>query len=152
MRISDWSSDVCSSDLAAIKDPYLHARLADLDDLGNRLLHHLLGLEEKRDENLPQDLVLIAADLGPAELLDYDQNRLRAVVLEHGAPTSHVAIVARALQIPMVGRCIGIGTEVRAGDRIIVDGETGQVLLRPSAAVLAGFTESMAAKERQRQA
>src|SRR3546814_2474138 len=119
MRISDWSSDVCSSDLH-----------------GNRLLHHLLGLEEKRDENLPQDLVLIAADLGPAELLDYDQNRLRAVVLEHGAPTSHVAIVARALQIPMVGRCIGIGTEVREGDRIIVDGETGQVLLRPSAAVL----------------
>src|SRR3546814_16612895 len=71
---------------------------------------------------------------------------------EVGAPTSHVAIVARALQIPMVGRCIGIGTEVREGDRIIVDGETGQVLLRPSAAVLAGFTESMAAKERQRQA
>src|SRR3546814_12287462 len=83
--------------MAAIKDPYLHARLADLDDLGNRLLHHLLGLEEKRDANLPQDLVLIAADLGPAELLDYDQNRLRAVVLEHGAPTSHVAIVPRDL-------------------------------------------------------
>src|SRR3546814_2158364 len=50
--------------MAAIKDPYLHARLADLDDLGNRLLHHLLGLEEKRDEHLPLDLVLIAADLG----------------------------------------------------------------------------------------
>lgn len=139
--------------MAAMKDPYLRARLADLDDLGNRLLHHLLGLEEKkRDENLPDDMVLVAADLGPAELLDYDQSRLRAVVLEHGAPTSHVAIVARALQIPMIGRCSGIGTEVREGDRVIVDGETGQVLLRPSAAVLAGFAESMANKERQREA
>ncbi|MGD1880099.1 MAG: phosphoenolpyruvate--protein phosphotransferase [Kiloniellaceae bacterium] len=138
--------------MAAIKDPYLRARLAALADLGNRLLHHLLGLGEKRDEKLPDDMVLIAADLGPAELLDYDQSRLRAVVLEHGAPTSHVAIVARALQIPMIGRCGGIGTDVREGDTVIVDGETGQVLLRPSAAVLAGFAESMANKERQRAA
>lgn len=138
--------------MAAIKDAYLRARLADLDDLGNRLLHHLLQLEGKREENLPDDMVLVAADLGPAELLDYDQGRLRAVVLEHSAPTSHVAIVARALQIPMIGRCTGITTEVREGDRIIVDGETGQVLLRPSQSVLAGFGESMAAKERQREA
>ncbi|MEO3427219.1 phosphoenolpyruvate--protein phosphotransferase [Pelagibius sp. CAU 1746] len=139
--------------MAAIKDPYLRARLADLDDLGNRLLHHLLRLDErKRDEDLPADMVLIAADLGPAELLDYDPGRLRAVVLEHGAPTSHVAIVARALQIPMIGRCAGITTEVREGDQVIVDGETGQVLLRPSEAVCAGFVESMAAKERQKEA
>jgi len=138
--------------MAGIKDPYLRARLADLDDLGNRLLHHLLRLGETREEALPDDVVLIASDLGPAELLDYDQSRLRAVVLEHGAPTSHVAIVARALQIPMIGRCTGISTEVREGDQIIVDGETGQVLLRPSDAVRDGFLESMAAKERQKQA
>ena len=138
--------------MAAIKDTYLRARLADLDDLGNRLLHHLLRLEDKRDEALPEDLVLVAGDLGPAELLDYDQSRLRAVILEHGAPTSHVAIVARALQIPMIGRCTGITTEVREGDRVIVDGETGQVLLRPSEAVRAGFVESMAAKEREQEA
>lgn len=138
--------------MAAMKDPYLRARLADLDDLGNRLLHHLLRPEEQRDEPLPDDVVLIAADLGPAELLDYDQSRLRAVVLEHGAPTSHVAIVARALQIPMIGRCAGITTEVQEGDQVIVDGETGQVLLRPSEAVRAGFVESMAAKERQKEA
>ncbi len=138
--------------MTGIKDSYLRARLADLDDLGNRLLHHLLRLEGEREENLPDNMVLIAADLGPAELLDYDQNRLRAVVLEHGAPTSHVAIVARALQIPMIGRCSGITTEVRQGDQIIVDGETGQVLLRPSPAVRAGFVESMAAKERQKEA
>jgi phosphotransferase system, enzyme I, PtsP len=136
--------------MAAIKDPYLRARLADLDDLGNRLLHHLQGLDQKRRDELPEDMVLIAGDLGPAELLDYDQSRLKAVVLEHGAPTAHVAIVARALQIPMIGRCTGISTTIQEGDRIIVDGETGQVLLRPSEAVHAGFVESMAAKERQR--
>src|SRR3546814_16779344 len=90
--------------MTAIKDPYLHARLADLDDLANRLLHHLLGLEEKSKEDLPEDMVLIAADLGPAELLDYDQSRLRAAVLEHGAPPSHVAIVARPLQRPEARR------------------------------------------------
>ncbi|MEQ8402444.1 MAG: phosphoenolpyruvate--protein phosphotransferase [Roseitalea porphyridii] len=138
--------------MTGIKDAYLRARLADLDDLGNRLLHHLLRLGEKEEEALPDDIVLIAGDLGPAELLDYDQKRLRAVVLEHGAPTSHVAIIARALQIPMIGRCTGITTEVREGDQVIVDGETGQVLLRPSEAVRSGFVESMAAKERQKEA
>lgn len=138
--------------MAGIKDPYLRARLADLEDLGNRLLHHILGFEEKGEEDLPEDMVLIAGDLGPAELLDYDPSRLRAVVLEQGAPTSHVAIVARALQIPMIGRCTGVATEVREGDTLIVDGETGQVLLRPSASVLAGFVESMAAKEREKAA
>src|SRR3546814_13540557 len=91
--------------MTAIKDPCLRARLADLDDLANRLLYHLLGLEEKGKEDLPADMVLIAADLGPAALLDYDQSRLRAVVLEPGAPSSPVAIVARALQFPTTGRC-----------------------------------------------
>lgn len=138
--------------MTGIKDPYLRARLTDLEDLGNRLLHHLLGLEGTGEEDLPEDMVLIAGDLGPAELLDYDPSRLRAVVLEQGAPTSHVAIVARALQIPMIGRCTGVATEVREGDSLIVDGETGQVLLRPSASVLAGFGESMAAKEREKAA
>ena len=138
--------------MSAIKDPYLRARLADLDDLGNRLLHHLLGLEEKKREDLPENTVLIAHDLGPAELLDYDQTRLRAVVLEQGSPTSHVAIVARALQIPMVGRCEGITTQAGEGEDIIVDGETGQVLLRPSHSVRAGFEDSIAHKERQQAA
>ncbi|NIA71867.1 phosphoenolpyruvate--protein phosphotransferase [Pelagibius litoralis] len=138
--------------MSAIKDPYLRARLADLDDLGNRLLHHLLGLDEKKREDLPEDMVLVAHDLGPAELLDYDQKRLRAVVLEQGAPTAHVAIVARALQIPMIGRCDGITTQVGDGENIIVDGETGQVLLRPSTSVRAGFQESIAHKERQQAA
>lgn len=138
--------------MAAIKDPYLRARLADLDDLGNRLLHHLLGLDEKRRDDLPENMVLVAHDLGPAELLDYDQKRLRAVVLEQGAPTSHVAIVARALQIPMIGRCDGITTQIGDGENVIVDGETGQVLLRPSKSVRAGFKESIAHKERQQAA
>ncbi len=138
--------------MAKIKDPYLRERLADLEDLGNRLLHHLLGLAGVESRELPEDMVLVARELGPAELLDYDRDRLRAVVLEEGSPTSHVAIVARALNLPLIGRCAGILTQTRHGDRVIVDGEHRQVLLRPGEAVLQNFADSLEARERRQAA
>ena len=104
--------------MAQVKDPYLRERLSDLEDLANRLLSHLLGLEAETPVELPDDMVLIARDLGPAELLDYDSSKLRAVVLEEGSPTAHVSIVARALEdshdrslrgavVPGAGRRLG---------------------------------------------
>lgn len=135
--------------LSHAKDPYLRERLSDLDDLTHRLLHHLLdakGTPEAPD--LPEDVILVARSLGPAELLDYDRERLRAVVLEEGAPSSHVAIVARALDIPVLGRCRDVLKEANTGDPALVDGDTGQLLLRPGEGVSESFAESMAARRR----
>ena len=88
-----------------VSDPYLKERLHDLDALADRLLVHLTGRALMHDPaTLPAEFILVARSLGPAELLDYDRSRLRGVVVEEGSPTSHVAIVARALDIPMVGR------------------------------------------------
>jgi phosphotransferase system enzyme I (PtsP) len=89
--------------------------------------------------------------MGPAELLEYDRTRLRAVVMQEGSPTAHVAIVARALDIPMIGRCGNVLADARPGDPMIVDGDTGQVLLRPRESVRQTFAESMAARERRKQ-
>ena len=70
------------SRMAKVKDPYIRERYADLEDLGNRLLQHLLGAKgTAQAEDLPDDMVLVARNLGPADLLDYDRSRLRAVVL-----------------------------------------------------------------------
>src|SRR5690606_17335681 len=122
--------------MAKVRDPYIRERYADLDDLGNRLLQHLLrsdGVAERPD--LPDECILVARALGPAELLDYDAKCIKGVILEEGSPTAHVAIVARALGIPMVGRCSDLLTRVKPGDFVICDGDSGQVLLRPRLSV-----------------
>ncbi|NWH07574.1 MAG: phosphoenolpyruvate--protein phosphotransferase [Alphaproteobacteria bacterium] len=133
-------------------DPYLRERLHDLDDLANRLLRHLAGVADTASRlALPPDAVLIARSMGPAELLEYDRARIQAVVLEEGSPTSHVAIVARALGIPLVGRCGELLDRSETGNAIIVDGETGDVHLRPTGEVRAAY-EAKLAMRAQRQA
>ncbi|MBI2257020.1 MAG: phosphoenolpyruvate--protein phosphotransferase [Proteobacteria bacterium] len=127
-----------------IQDPYLKERLSDLDDLNNRLLRHLLGIHELPAlRDLPENTILVARNMGPAELLDYDRKRLKGVVLEEGTASSHVAIVARALDIPLLGHCAGLMAKVQAGDPLVLDGENGQVFIRPSEDILQTFAISM---------
>ena len=111
-------------------DPILRERAHDFDDLARRLLRHLTG-EEVADRSLPANAVLVARGMGPAELLDYGRDKLVALVLEEAAATSHVAIVARSMGLPMVASLDGIADNARAGDAIAVDGEMGEVHLRP---------------------
>ena len=126
--------------MAEISDPYLRERLHDLEDLSNRLLRHLSGSAASAAETeLPDNAIVLARNMGPAELLDYDINRIKALVLEEGAPTAHVAIVARALQIPVIGRVDRLLDVVNAGDDLLVDGDNGQVFVRPSESVLEEF-------------
>jgi phosphotransferase system enzyme I (PtsP) len=137
--------------MVAITDPYLRERLNDLDDLANRLLRHLTGRAETASKDvLPEEAILVARSMGPAELLDYDRTRLKAVVIEECSPTSHVAIVARALGIPLVGRTEGVIDRIDAGDWIIVDGDLGQIFVRPTGDVLAAYAEAMAVKAQRR--
>ena len=80
---------------------------------------------------LPEKAVVIARTLGPAELLEFDRKHLRAIILEEGSPTAHVAIVARALDLPMIGRVEGALARIEGRDRIIVDADNGQAFVRP---------------------
>lgn len=114
-------------------DPYIKDRLHDLDDLANRLLRVLTGNGGgmgKKD--LPDNAILVARNMGPADLLEYDRTRLRAVVLEEGAAISHVAIVAKSLGLVAVGQAENIVSMSESGDDIIVDGPAGTVYLRPT--------------------
>ncbi|MBL8702637.1 MAG: phosphoenolpyruvate--protein phosphotransferase [Alphaproteobacteria bacterium] len=130
--------------MSQVTDPYLRERLSDLEDLGNRLLRHLTGdRTAAQSGGLPDEAVLIARNMGPAELLDYDRTKLRAVVMEEGSPTAHVAIVARALGIPMVGRVKDVLSRTGAGEPIIVDGEQGAVVVRPSEDVREAFVAAL---------
>ena len=133
-------------------DPYLRERLHDLDDLANRLLHQLTGqdLVTAHDE-MPDNAVLVARSMGPAALLDYDRHRLRGLVLEDGGMTSHVAIVARALGVPVVGDVANVTSLVEPGDAIIVDGGTGEVQVRPTPEVEAAYAEKARLRARRQE-
>ncbi|MGZ0187942.1 MAG: phosphoenolpyruvate--protein phosphotransferase [Alphaproteobacteria bacterium] len=126
---------------------YLRDRLADLDDLAGRLMRGLateagdVGLTE-----LPENAILFAHALGPAELLELDRSRLLGLVVEEGSSSSHVAVVARALQLPVIGGVSGALAAVQPGDLIILDADRGQALLRPAPQVRAGFEIAVASR------
>ncbi len=132
-------------------DPYIRERLSDLQDLTNRLLLRLTGRAASESPGQPDDMIVVARDMGPAELLDYDRARLRGLVLEEGSALSHVAIVARALDIPVVGRAPDVLSRIEPGDPIVVDGDNAQVLVRPAEDILQSVHVAIDARaERQR--
>src|SRR6185312_499839 len=115
-------------------------RLHDLEDLAHRLLRQLMGHDYGATrEAMPDNAVLVARMMGPAALLDYDRKKLRGLVLEEGGPTSHVAIVARALGIAAVGEIANATGVVDPGDAVIVDGASGDVHIRPTTEVEASY-------------
>ncbi len=128
--------------MSRVGDPYLRERLHDLDDLANRLLRLLAGVDQAGGREIPDDAVLVARNIGPAELLDYGR-RLKGVVLEEGSVGSHAAIVARALAIPLVIQAERITREAQNGDVILVDGDQGVVHLRPEETVAKAFHEKI---------
>src|SRR6478736_3020690 len=131
-------------------DPYARERLHDIDDLSNRLLRVLAGgVGTAAAGNLPQDTILIARTMGPAELLDYDRQRLRGLVLEEGGSTSHVAIVARALGIAAISQVKGVLEGVEAGDAAIVDAEGGELHVRPTQEVVSAYSDKVRFRARR---
>lgn len=135
-----------------IDDPLLADRMHDLEDLSNRLLRIVSGqLGTAAQQGLRSDAILVARNLGPAELLEYDRRRLKGVILEEGSLTAHVVIVARAMGIPVLGRVRGLRATVREGDQLLLDAERGTVAVRPLQAVVETF-EDRSARNRERQA
>ncbi len=135
-----------------IDDPLLADRMHDLEDLSNRLLRIVSGqLGTAASLGLKGDAILIARNLGPAELLEYDRRRLKGVILEEGSLTAHVVIVARAMGVPVVGRVRGLRAKVREGDQLLLDGDQGVVDVRPAPSLVEAF-EARFARNRERQA
>jgi phosphotransferase system enzyme I (PtsP) len=130
-----------------VADPYLRERLQDLEDLTARLIGCLSGAQ--RELPATGDLILIARALGPMELLDYPTARLKGVVLEEGSPGAHVAILARALGVPMVGQVRGLTARLEAGEPLVVDGDGGEVYIRPSDEVKVRTVSILARRQAQ---
>ena len=136
-----------------IDDPLLRDRMHDLEDLSNRLLRIVSGqLGTAAQLGLRQDSILIARNLGPAELLEYDRRRLKGVVLEEGSLTAHVTIVARAMGVPVLGRVKDVRRLIAEGDRLLVDVTEDILVIRPTAAMDEAFDAKLLITQKRRAA
>ena len=127
-----------------IVDPYLRERLADLEDLAERLL---VALDGGEDAAAPATgAILIARRLGPAQLLTWHARGIAGVAIEEGSAGGHAAILARALGLPAVGGARGAVEAVTEGDEVVLDGEEGGLILRPEAAIRSAYERAANAR------
>lgn len=130
-------SDTFIGVFETLEDEYMRERAADLRDVRNRVLAHLLGRPLTSLGDMPAGSVLVAHDLTPSDTAALDRGAVRGIVTAVGGRTSHSAIMARGLGLPAV---VGVGEAaltLEAGQTLIVDGELGRVLVDPSASALA---------------
>lgn len=133
--------------LSTSTDSYLKERLHDLRDVADRLSSYLSGDNSQVKQGDAKDIVIVAQTMGPAELMDYDYSRIRGLILEDGTPTMHVAIVAKALNIPVLAKIKGIFTEIQNGQMVAVDGNEGVLYINPSVQIEKDFRKKIAEKE-----
>ncbi len=134
-----------------IDDPLLADRMHDLEDLSNRLLRIVSGqMNTAAQMGLKQDSILVAKNLGPAELLEYDKRRLRGVILEEGSLTAHVIIVARAMGIPVLGRIGSVRQHIREGDLLLLNADQNNVFVRPAPSTQDVFQAELATRLKKR--
>ena len=134
-----------------IDDPLLKERMHDLDDLANRLLRIVSGrLGTAAQLGLQGDTILVARNLGPAELLEYDKRRLRGVILEEGSLTAHVTIVARAMGVPMLGRVRNLRQMIGEGDPVLLDSGESVAFVRPTPSIVRGFEAKQLINQKRR--
>lgn len=134
-----------------IDDPLLADRMHDLEDLSNRLLRIVSGqMSTAAQLGLKQDSILVARNLGPAELLEYDKRRLRGVVLEEGSLTAHVVIVARAMGIPVLGRISNARHKIRDGEMLLLNADENMLIVRPGAGAQEAFQSQLVEGQKRR--
>jgi phosphotransferase system enzyme I (PtsP) len=136
-----------------IDDALLQDRMHDLEDLSNRLLRIVAGqLGTAAQLGLRQDTILIARNLGPAELLEYDRRRLKGLILEEGSLTAHVTIVARAMGVPVLGRVKNTRSLINDGDLLLLDVNQNRLYIRPSVPMDEAFESGLALTQKRRAA
>ena len=127
-----------------ISDPYLRERLADMEDLANRLLTALTGEAPRAPE--VDGAILLARRLGPAQLLDWHARGIAGVAIEEASPSGHAAILARALGIPALGSLRGMLDSAEQGDGAVIDADEGQFILRPEGEVRRAYLRAQEAR------
>jgi phosphotransferase system enzyme I (PtsI) len=121
-----------SEALLRVKDDYLRERAVDVKDVTRRILRNLSGASSSTLASLTEPHILVANDLAPSEAAILDKSKVLGFATDLGSPTSHTAIMARAMGIPAVVGLHDISVRVSSGDTLLIDGNTGVLLIHPT--------------------
>ena len=152
---AEWAleeeTEELSGMLESLEDAYLRERAADVRDVCRRMMAALKGVAEVSFENITEKVILFAEELHPSDTAKMDFRYIRGMVTEKGGTTSHVAILARSLEIPALLGMEGILTKAQEGETVILDGKEGRLILSPDAKTQAEYQEKQQAEKEMRQ-
>lgn len=150
---AEWAVHKATEELGAqfsmLESPHLRERADDLRDVGRYLLRALKGLAHHDISELEGDLVVVADDLTPSEAVRLGRANVVAFAVDAGGPTSHTTIIARSLRLPLVAGLDGVTRLVTTEDPVIVDGDSGRVILHPTAEVLQDYRDRQRARKEE---
>ncbi|MDA0322309.1 MAG: phosphoenolpyruvate--protein phosphotransferase [Verrucomicrobia bacterium] len=132
-------SEKYAAALGAIKDAYLRERVVDVQDVARRILRNLSGRQEAPSEDIDQPSILVATELAPSETAALKRDKVLGFATDLGSPTAHTAVMARAMRIPAVVGLHDISVRVSTGDRMLMDGNKGVLIIRPTAERLSEY-------------
>ncbi len=152
---AEWAleeeTEELSGILESLEDAYLRERAADVRDVCRRMMAALKGVAEDSFQNITEKVILFAEELHPSDTAKMDFQYIKGMVTEKGGTTSHVAILARSLEIPALLGMEGILTKAQEGETVILDGKEGRLILSPDAKTQADYAEKQQAEKEMRQ-
>ena len=148
---AEWAleeeTEELSGMLESLEDAYLRERAADVRDVCRRMMAALKGVSETSLRDITEKAILFAEELHPSDTAQMDFRYIRGMVTEKGGATSHVAILARSLEIPALLGVEGILKRVREGEAVILDGKEGRLIFSPDAKTQAAYQEKQQAEK-----
>ena len=138
-----------AADMDALDDDYMRERAADLRDIGRRLLYCVAGVELADIGAITTPVVVVADDLAPSETAQMDRSNILGFVTAAGGATSHVAIMARSMEIPAVVGCGDALNALAGGESVVLDGSDGVVIVEPDEALRHGYRAKIAEQQRE---
>jgi phosphoenolpyruvate-protein phosphotransferase (PTS system enzyme I) len=142
---AEWALRKIESNLKAVfqnmADPYLRERSADIGHVSERIMKNLVGVEEESIAEIDKRVILVAHDLSPADTSQINLERIMGFLTDLGGKTSHTGIIARTLEIPAIVGLENATAQIKSDDLIIVDGNTGTVIIHPTEQTLLQYEE-----------
>lgn len=138
-------------DMSALEDAYMRERAAEFKDLQKNIILALNGEDFTSLDDLPANVILFAEDLTPTDTAQLDLGKVQGFVLEKGGPTSHVAILARNLELPAVMGIAGIFDHIEVGQNALIDGDEGRLIIEPNAKITELYRQKLKNIEVQKQ-
>lgn len=136
----------------SMDNEYMKERAADIKDVTNRILRHILGIKVVDLSALSEEVVLIAHDLTPSDTATMNKKMVLGFLTDIGGRTSHTAIMSRTLEIAAIVGLNDITSKVKGGDFVVFNGDTGEVIVNPDEETINKYTELKAKYEDERKA